>query len=104
MTDLESRKKDAGANIFTSEGGGTCDTCFAPIDTSVFIEGEIAALQLCPDVCAPRVLEVLQQITGDNPTNDADLCDDCGANTNDDGMSCPDGAYICRPCFDKGNH
>lgn len=32
-----------------------------------------------------------------------DRCDDCDAPT-DDGVSCPDGAFICRRCFDAGAH
>ncbi len=32
------------------------------------------------------------------------MCDECGADTKGDGLSCPDGAYICRDCFDAGLH
>ncbi len=30
-------------------------------------------------------------------------CDDCGKMATEI-VGCPDGAEICRPCFDKGNH
>ena len=33
-----------------------------------------------------------------------DRCDDCDEVIEDGGMSCPDGAYICRRCFDAGAH
>jgi hypothetical protein len=44
------------------------------------------ALALLPDACV------------------ANTCDDCGADCGKTGMSCPDGAYICKRCFDAGHH
>ncbi len=35
---------------------------------------------------------------------DSDVCDDCGKDTGNEGVNCPDGYYICRECFDSGKH
>ena len=31
-------------------------------------------------------------------------CDDCGCTLSENGIGCPDGAYICQACFDAGGH
>lgn len=31
------------------------------------------------------------------------VCDDCGAEV-EDGMECPDGAFVCHECFNNGAH
>ncbi|MEI8198047.1 MAG: hypothetical protein WCI73_19305 [Phycisphaerae bacterium] len=43
-------------------------------------------------------------IEGAKESNRNSTCDDCGVVVTDDGMSCPDGAFICRRCFDAGHH
>lgn len=36
--------------------------------------------------------------------NSESCCEDCGDEVDEDGMNCPDGAFICRACFDAGHH
>ena len=70
------------------------------------MEAQNQAFKECFEAVAGNCNAMMKLVADSSKRDDTDNCDECEQLVADHGggMSCPDGAYICRECFNAGKH